>query len=89
MKPKALKRSGNTLKAKSGEQYKIFTRTNITPSKPKHFLLQIQGKKKKYISSLYGTYPEYQLEYQGTRYTLTLSDNSAELKDGGEYVPSV
>lgn len=86
MKINTLLRDGNSLKAKNGKVYKIFTRKKVTPSKPKHFIVLIEGSKKRYISSLYGAYPKYQLEYQGIRYTLTLSDNKAELIEGGIYV---
>jgi len=77
--------TGNSLKGEKST-LKIFTRKNTTPSKPKHFLVQVQGKKKKYISSLYGSHPEYQFEYQGKRYTLILSDTEAIVKGGGVYV---
>jgi hypothetical protein len=79
------KLSGNILKSETST-LKIFTRKHTTPSKPKYFLVQIQGKEKKYISSLYGEHPEYQFEYKGKRYTLILSDTEAIVKRGGVYV---
>lgn len=77
-----LQRSGNTLTA-SDKVYKIFERKQTTPSKPKYFLVAVEGKKKKYISSLYGEPPEFSMEYQGNRYALTLSDSSAILTEEG------
>jgi len=77
---------GNTLTGENST-LKIFTRKKTTPTKPKHFLVQVQGKKKRYISSLYGEPPTFSFEYQGKRYTLTLSDSEAIIEKGGVYVP--
>lgn len=75
-----LKRTGNTLTSNS-KKYLISSRKKITPSKPELFLLEITSSGRKYISSLYGHYPEYEIEYKGKRYNLTLSDTSAELTE--------
>lgn len=82
-----LKRVGNTLKSqRTGKSYKVLSRKKITPTKPAYFLLETTGGKRKYISSLYGEFPEFSFEYQGKRYTLTLSDTEAKITLGGAYV---
>lgn len=73
-----LNRTGNKLHTDT-HQYLISQRKKVTPQKTKFFLLKLTPKGKKYISSLYGEYPDFELEYNGKRYTLTLSDTSAEL----------
>lgn len=80
-------RTGNTLHSRVST-LKIFTRKRTTPSKPKYFLVSVEGKKKKYISSLYGEPPQFSFEYKGKRYTLTLTENEAIIAEGGVYVPS-
>jgi hypothetical protein len=77
-------RTGNTIT--DGEStYLIAQRKRTTPSKSTHFLLKLIGKRREYVSSLYGTYPEYEYEHQGKRYTLSLDDTSATIarKDSG------
>jgi len=71
-------RNGNTI-TDGDSTYLISQRKRLTPSKPKHFLLRIEGKKRLYISSLYGQYPNYKFEYSGERYKLTLTDVSATI----------
>jgi hypothetical protein len=71
-------RNGNTI-SDGNSTYLIGQRKNLTPSKPKYFLLRLEGKKKLYISSLYGEYPNYQFEYSGQRYKLSLTDVSATI----------
>lgn len=73
-----LKRTGNKLTSQKSK-YLISSRKKVTASKPELFLLEITSSGRKYISSLYGDYPDYQIEYQGKRYNLTLSETSAEL----------
>ena len=77
-------RTGNTI-TDGASTYLIGQRKRVTPSKSQFFLLRIIGKKRSYISSLYGTYPEYEYEHQGKRYTLSLDDTSATIarKDSG------
>jgi hypothetical protein len=77
-----LSRKGNSLYLPTGEKLLICEREKITARKSKLFLLRItkQGKRS-YISSLYGSPPEFELEYNGVRYSLTLTDiDTATLK---------
>ena len=75
-----LKRKGNKLYSDT-HQFLISQRKKVTPQKTKFFLLQVTPVGRKYISSLYGAYPDYQIEYQGKRYHLILSETSAELNE--------
>ena len=84
---KKLIRKGATLQGK-GVSYLIAERKNTTPTKTRYFLLQKQPRER-YISSLYGEYPTFQLEYQGTRYQLKLSDTTGTLKPLKKGVPHV
>lgn len=70
-------RKGNTLHGK-GASYLITERKHTTPSKPRYYLLQKQPTDK-YISSLYGEYPDYEMEYQGKRYKLKLTETEATI----------
>jgi hypothetical protein len=76
-------RNGNTI-TDGDSTYLISQRKRLTPSKPRYFLLRIEAKKRLYISSLYGQYPNYQFEYSGQRYTLTLTDISATITKASE-----
>lgn len=79
-----LQRKGNKLTAQ-GHQFLISERKYTTPTKSKYFLLKITPTGRKYISSLYGEYPVYNLDYQGKKYQLVLSENTAKLKEIGVY----
>jgi hypothetical protein len=72
-------RTGNTI-TDGASTYLIGQRKRVTPSKSQFFLLRIIGKKRSYISSLYGTYPNYEFEYQGKRFRLTLTDTTATIE---------
>ncbi len=72
-------RKGNTL-SDGVSTLLIAQRKRVTPSKSKYFLLKIIGKNRVYISSLYGKEPNYEFEYKGNRYTLTLDHTSATIK---------
>jgi len=77
-----LNRKGNTLYLPTEEKLLICERETVTARKSKLYLLKItkQGKRS-YISSLYGSSPDFELEYNGVRYSLTLTDSdTATLK---------
>lgn len=77
-----LKRKGNSLYLPTGEKLIICARTKPTARKSPLFLVKVtKSGKREYISSLYGSHPDFELEYNRIRYTLTLSDNeTATLK---------
>jgi hypothetical protein len=85
-----LNRKANTIFLPTGEKLLICEREKITSRKSKLYLLKInkQGKRS-YISSLYGSSPEFELEFEGVRYFLTLTDSDTatlKAKTGkGEY----
>jgi len=84
---KKLIRKGATLQGK-GISFLIAERKHTTPKKPRYFLLQKQPHEK-YISSLYGEYPEFELEHKGNRYQLTLTDTTGIIVPVKKGVPHV
>jgi hypothetical protein len=75
---KIYSRNGNTIT--DGEStFLIAERKHVTPTKSKYFLLRKIGSRKTYVSSLYGKYPDYEFEYQGTRFKLCLADTTATI----------
>jgi hypothetical protein len=71
-----IKRTGNTLFLPNGEKLLICTRpeSKRTRTKGELYLLKVSRTgKRTYFSSLWGTAPDFELEYQGVRYILTLT----------------
>ncbi len=79
-------RSGSILKKIDGTPSLVLviaTRKKPSPNKPPHFILMDYpaGTGRVYLSSLYPTEAEgiFNLEYQGTRYKLSIQPDSAEV----------
>lgn len=70
-----LKRNGQTIYLSEGNRLLICTRPEHKQSRYKgeFYLLKVdQTGKKTYVSSLWGTAPNFELEYKGIRYSLTI-----------------
>jgi hypothetical protein len=71
----------------------IATRKKPSPNKPPHFILMDYpaGTGKVFISSLYPTDQEriFNLEYQGSRYKLSIGADSAEIYPASTLQPKV